>query len=177
MPGHKYVIEPLDASKHDRSAFKNEEPAMEQYIKTKARKYMQANAASCFVIAEQSNPSQILGFYTLSYSSVALERVPGALAKQLKLPKYPRIPVTLLGRIARDLSARSQPIGKLLISDAIKRAVRSSKEIGSVGIILDPKNCKLADYYAKYGLKPLSNAQMLLPMKDAASFLEQRYRI
>ncbi len=66
---------------------------------------------------------RVLGFYTLSATSIQLTEVPAALAK--KLPRYPRLPATLLGRLATDLSARGVGLGRFLLIDAITRAVRS----------------------------------------------------
>ena len=87
----------------------------------------------------------VLGFYTLSATSIQLADVPAALAK--KLPRYPRLPATLLGRLATNLSARGVGLGRLLLVDAITRAVRS--EIASFALVLDAKDEAAASFYER----------------------------
>ena len=88
---------------------------------------------------------RVLGFYTLSATSIQLTVVPAALAK--KLPRYPRQPASLLGRLATDLSARGVGLGRLLLTDAITRAVRS--EIASFALVLDAKDETAAAFYER----------------------------
>jgi len=72
-------------------------------------------------------------FYTLSATSIQLTELPAELTK--KLPRYPRLPATLLGHLAPDLSARGFGLGRILLVDAITRAVRS--EIASFAFLLE----------------------------------------
>ena len=90
---------------------------------------------------------KVLGFYTLSATSIELIEVPAVLAK--KLPRYPRLPATLLGRLATDLSARGVGLGRVLLVDAIMRAVRS--EIASFALVLDAKDEGVASFYEREG--------------------------
>jgi len=175
MPEPVYLIEALDTSRHDRSSFICEEEELTQFLQKKARKEASARASTCFVLAEKINPAQILGFYTLSNASVALSAIPISIQKKLKLPNYPHAPVTLLGRIARHIGAKGTPIGKLLMASAIKRSVNASKEIGSNGILLDPKNESLRNHYTTLGFQKLANGQMFMPMGLAQDFLKQHY--
>ncbi|MDQ8182586.1 hypothetical protein [Pelagicoccus sp. SDUM812005] len=176
MPEPQYTIEPLDPKVHDRSSFRNEEKALESYIQTQARKDAKARASTCFVLTSKSAPEKILGYCTLSNASIDAASIPEELKKQLKLPSYSSIPASLLGRIARDTSAKGTPVGKLLMASLFKRAIRTADEIGSIGIILDPKNDRLVEYYSSYGFKKLSSRQMLLPMDEALGFLTRHYQ-
>jgi predicted GNAT family N-acyltransferase len=88
---------------------------------------------------------KVLGFYTLSATSIQLSDVPAPLAK--KLPRYPRLPATLLGRLATDLSARGAGLGRILLVDAIARAVRS--EIASFALVLEAKDETAASFYER----------------------------
>ena len=175
MPGPIYTIEPLSPDSHDRKAFRNEEKALESYIQTRARKDAEAGASTCFVLTAKTVPTKILGYYTLSNASIDAGYIPLELKKRLKLPSYKNIPATLLGRVARDISAKGTPAGKILMANAIKRVVKTAHDIGSIGIILDPKNDRLVEYYRTYGFQKLSNRQMLLPMGEALGFLKQHY--
>ena len=87
----------------------------------------------------------VLGFHTLSATSIQLTDIPTALAK--RLPRYPRLPATLLGRLATDLAVRGLGLGRVLLVDAITRAVRS--EIASFALVLDAKDEAAASFYER----------------------------
>jgi predicted GNAT family N-acyltransferase len=139
------------------------------FLRMRARKETKARASACFVLVPVADRGRIAGFYTLSATSVALEKLPDELAK--KLPRYPDLPATLLGRLARDLNFRGQGIGNLLMVDALQRAYESSSVIGSVAIVTDPKDDRAARFYAEFGFKPLDGRRMFLPMKAVPEWL------
>lgn len=171
MPAQNYLIELLDPTKHDRSSFRCEETVLNTFLQKNARKEAQTRASICYVIVPPDNPTRILGFYTLSNASIRLNDLPPSFTK--RLPKYSRIPVTLLGRIARDLSSKGTDVGKVLIMHSLEYAYRASGAVGSTAVVLDPKNPKVAKIYEKLGFKSLRNGQMYLPMKDIANFIDE----
>ncbi len=116
-----------------------------------------------------ANPGQIAGFYTFSATTIKLEQLPPEFVK--KLPRYPRMPATLLGRLARDLAFKGQGIGELLMVDALKRAWENSSIIGAVAVVVDPKDERAAKFYADFGFQPLDDKQMFLPMKAIPQWL------
>ena len=87
----------------------------------------------------------MLGFYTLSATSIQLTDIPASFAG--KLPRYPRLPATLLGRLATDLTARGAGLGRFLLVDAMVRAVRS--EIASFAFVVDAKDEAAARFYER----------------------------
>ena len=137
-------IQPL-GSGHDRSAFSCGVPALDRYLREQAGQDARRRVAAPFVAT--TDGTKVLGFYTLSATSIELTEVPAALAK--KLPRYPRLPATLLGRLATDLSARGVGLGRVLLIDAITRAVRS--EIASFALVLDAKDEGVASFYEREG--------------------------
>lgn len=137
-------IQPLSAE-HDRGAFSCGVPALDRYLREQARQDARRRVAAPFVAT--ADGMRVLGFYTLSATSIQLTDVPAALAK--KLPRYPRLPATLLGRLATDLSARGIGLGRVLLVDAITRTVRS--EIASFALVLDAKDETAASFYEREG--------------------------
>ena len=138
----KVRIQPLSAE-HDRSAFSCGMPALDRYLQEQAGQDARRRVAAPFVAT--TDGVKVLGFYTLSATSIQLTEVPAALAK--KLPRYPRLPATLLGRLATDLSARGVGLGRVLLVDAITRSVRS--EIASFALVLDAKDEAAASFYER----------------------------
>lgn len=142
---------------------------MTDFLRTRARKETKARASACFVLVPAADRGRIAGFYTLSATNLVLEKLPEELAK--KLPRYPELPATLLGRLARDVSFKGQGIGNLLMVDALQRAYESSSVIGSVAVVTDPKDDRAARFYAEFGFKPLDGRRMFLPMKAVPEWL------
>lgn len=91
----KFVIGPLEA-KHDRAAFSCGVETLDEYLRTQAGQDLRKRAAVPFVITPDGK--RVAGYYTLSQYAVELDVVPPELAK--KLPRYPMVSVTLLGRLA-----------------------------------------------------------------------------
>jgi GNAT superfamily N-acetyltransferase len=166
----QFLIELLDASRHRREDFSCESPELTEFLRTRARKETKARASACFVLVPVADRGRIAGFYTLSATSVALEKVPEELSR--KLPRYPELPATLLGRLARDSSFKGQGIGNLLMVDALKRAYETSSVIGAVAVVTDPKDDRAARFYAEFGFKLLDGHRMFLPMKAIPEWLD-----
>lgn len=137
-------IQPLAAT-HDRLGFSCGVPALDRYLREQAGQDARRRVAAPFVAT--TDGVRVIGFYTLSATSIELSDIPPAQAR--KLPRYPRLPATLLGRLATDLSVRGTGLGRVLLVDAITRAVRS--EIASFAMVLDAKDESAASFYAREG--------------------------
>lgn len=159
-------IEPLGPG-HDRSAFSCGVPVLDRYLREQAGQDARRRVAAPFVAS--TDGMNVLGFYTLSATSIQLAEIPVALAK--KLPRYPRLPATLLGRLATDLSARGVGLGRLLLVDAIARAVRS--EIASFALMLDAKDETAASFYERESFirLPGTPIRLLRRMDDLAALV------
>ena len=64
-----------------------------------------------------------------------------------KLPKYPTLPATLLGRLAVDRRYRGQGLGEALAMDALGRSWRLSRQIASVAVVVDAKDGRARTFY------------------------------
>jgi GNAT superfamily N-acetyltransferase len=133
------------------------------FRETVAQDVKRCNAAF-FVLIEHST-GKVAGFYTLSAHSIPLKDVDQELAK--KLPRYPSIPVVLIGWMGRDLAFRGTGLGSMLLYDAIGRVAKAP--IGAYAICADAINEDATAFYTKHQFQPLvSRPQTLfLPMKTA----------
>jgi len=167
-----YLVEPLSAAKHRRDEFSCEEHELTEFLHRRALLEMEARASACFVLVPKDDPGRIAGFYTLSAATVSLARLPLELTTEL--PKYPNLPATLLGRLARDRNFRGAGLGDLLLVSALRRSLGSTSSVGSVAVVTDPKNAKAEDFYRKYGFRSLGGGRrMFLTMKEIAEWLEK----
>ncbi len=159
-----YLVEQLSAAKHRRDEFACESPELTEFLRTRARKEMQARASACFVLVAEGDPGRIVGYYTLSQTAVVLGQLPEAVAK--RLPRYPQLGATLIGRLARDLAWKGKDVGRLLLIDALRRCVRHSAEVGAVVVVTDPKDEKARTFYERHGFMPLDERRMFMPMSE-----------
>lgn len=160
----QFLIERLDPAKHRRLDFHCESADLTTFLQQRARKEMAARASACFVIVPEADPRRIAGYYTLSQTSVTLAKLPALLAK--RLPHYPDLGATLIGRLARDLAWKGQDIGRLLLLDALRRSVRQSDEVGAVVVVTDPKDAKARAFYERFGFRPLDDRRLFIPMGE-----------
>lgn len=178
-----YAIELLNPKKHDRNSFNCEETALNDFIKKRAKNEAKSRTSICYVLTDSSDSNaksglqKILGFYTLSNGSIETKSLPLTIRKNL--PKYDRIPITLMGRLARDSSVRGvmiggTTIGQILLMHALEKTYNTSDAIGSTAIVLDPKNSKVSNWYRQFGFQQLSTGQMYLSMRQIGSFINDQ---
>ncbi len=161
------LVEPL-ATPHDRAAFTCGIDALDRYLRVQASQDVQKRAAVAFVLTAPPSPA-VLGFYTLAAASVLLRELPPAVAR--RLPRYPHVPATLLGRLAVDQGARRRGYGELLLLDALARSLAASASVGAAAILVDAKDDVARRFYTRYGFEPLPEHQqrLFLPMRTVAA--------
>ncbi len=147
-----YRFEPL-IKQHDRAGFRSASPALNTYLQQLARKDTERRVAASFVMVEESTPTTIVGYYTLSAFTVEVAELSEEMQK--KLPRYPRLPATLLGRLARD--ERFPGTGSLLLMDALARAHRQSLQVASLAVVADAKDDLALTFYRKFGFTLLGS--------------------
>jgi GNAT superfamily N-acetyltransferase len=157
----QFRIEPLDASRHRREAFDCGVESLTTFLRERACKEVASKTCACFVAVPAAEPGCVAGYYTFSAATIALEQVPPELAR--RLPRYPLLPATLLGRLACDLRFKGVGLGRLLVVDALARAFLASGEVGSVVVVTDPKEATVS-FYEKFGFRRLRADRMLLMM-------------
>jgi hypothetical protein len=108
----EYRVVPLDAS-HDRASFHSGVPGLDRYIHHQAGQDAKRKVAAPFVMVASSGA--ILGYYTLSAYSIQLGVLPDPIAR--RLPRYPLLPATLLGRLAIGSGCRGQNLGRFLLME------------------------------------------------------------
>ncbi len=117
----------------------------------------------------------VAGYYTLSQYAVAVGDLPEAVVKRLKLPRYPQLPATLIGRLARGSDWKGHGVGELLLIDALKRALESTRTVESVAVVVDAKDERANGFYRKYGFLELPGHEnrLFLPMRTIAEMFRK----
>lgn len=160
-PRFEHRVEPLSAS-HRRDAFRSGVPELDSYLNTQAGQDARRKVAAPFVVAARDG--SILGYYTLSAYSVRAAELPEAVAK--RLPRYPLLPATLLGRLAVDGSCRGPGLGGFLLMDALYRSWRNTSEVASVGVVVDALDENARESYIHHEFQSLADhpAKLFLAM-------------
>lgn len=124
-----------------------------------------------YVVVPIETPTRIAGYYTLSNSSVLLKDLPPPVAE--KLPRYPDMPATLLGRLAVNRADQGQGLGELLLVDALARSADVSTKVGSIAVLVDAIDVPSAKFYEHFGFTPFADhpLRLFLSMKDIKASL------
>lgn len=94
----------------------------------------------------------VVGFYSLSTFTLALDDMPDSLARNL--PRYDAIPAALIGRLARDGRLRGQGVGGLLLADAVRRILGVGRSVAVFSIVVDAKDDRAISFYREFGFMP-----------------------
>src|ERR1700683_3690587 len=125
MPRGTGVVEPLSGA-HDRVSFSCGNAALDRYFKEQANQDLRRGCATPFVLIPSPGASVVLGYYTLSSFGIDVGELPTEVTR--KLPRYPLIPATLLGRLAVDDRHHGKGLGEFLLMDALHRSMVQSIE-------------------------------------------------
>lgn len=150
----------LDKGTHNRKDFQCGIEPLDRYIRERAAADAKKSVAVCYVLTTDDDPSTIIGYYTLSNLSVEPTGLPSTLQKSL--PKYPKIPATLIGRLAVSSDHTRQGFGEYLLLDALKRAYDARSVIGSALVVVDVKDEPAASFYTQYDFQRTKSDPMRL---------------
>ena len=122
--------------------------------------WARSEKAGSRAICDHPDHKTIAAFYTLSQYAVDLGELREDISK--KMPKYPMVSATLLGRLGVSERFRGQGLGERLLMDALHRALQSSEQIASAGVVVDTKDDQAVAFYRKYGFIDLPKIERLL---------------
>jgi hypothetical protein len=160
---------------HNRSAFVSGVESLDKYLKLQSGQDAKRKISVTFVLVSKTDSESIVGYYTLSSTTIEPSGLPAEVRK--KLPPYPLIPATLIGRLARDIKHKGSGIGKLLLVDALTRSLLHSQEIASYAVVVDALDSKAHSWYSQqWGFIPIQGLadKLYLPMKTIEELLKNR---
>ncbi|HXM88470.1 MAG TPA: GNAT family N-acetyltransferase [Candidatus Acidoferrum sp.] len=132
----------------DRKAFRSGDADLDSFFQKYAwQNQFRHHIGNTYVAVER----RILGFMTVSVSSMEFERLPADLKR--KLPRYP-IPVLRVARLAISEDAQGQGIGRRLMRAAFAMAIELRAKLGCAGVVVDAKR-GAESFYSSFGFEPL----------------------
>lgn len=167
---HPYVTERL-ASHHDRRGFSSGSEALDRYFQYRAGQDWRRKLTVPYVLTDPEN-GLVVGYYTLSNSSVLPTNLPANVAG--KLPHYDSFPAILIGRLAVDRRYRGRGFGGLLLLDALQRCLESSQITGVMAVIVDAKDGAARAFYERFGFHRFADHEyrLYLPTTEIPNLLE-----
>lgn len=147
---------------HDRWGFESGVEPLDRYFRTQAGQDARKKLAAPFVLLLEDG--SLAGYYTLSSTALKLPELPETLAR--KLPRYPLVPATLLGRVAIDRRHQGKGYRRFLLADALYWALRS--EIASFAVVVEAKDENAERFYLRESFLPFPDQprKLFRPMAD-----------
>ena len=151
------TIELLKKS-HNRKLLDCGELALNEFLQRTARQHIEKGLSRTFVLVDSTQPSSIIGFFTLVLCEMGAELLPSKWAK-----KYPAVvPGVKLARLAVSLDYQRQGIGEILLVEAMTKATVIAENAGVIGLFVDAKNSSAKTYYEQYGFEGITKSSLLL---------------
>lgn len=138
----------LDTKKYQRDLFNCGVESLDRYLIKYANQDLKRKTATVFVLID-SPDNNVIAYYTLSAFTLEVTELEPKITK--KLPRYPLLPATMLGRLAVDKNYRGQKSGQLMLVDALKRAYIATKQIASTALVVEVIDSNAVSFYRKYG--------------------------
>lgn len=145
-----FVIEPLER-RHERAAFSCGNQELDRYFQRQVNQDKKRNLAVPYVALDLEKGA-IIGYYTLSMSGINLENLPQETAK--KLPRYPIVGVTLIGRLAVAQDYKGYGWGKMLLMDALYKSLEASFKTASFAVVVDAIDEQAVNFYQRFDFQP-----------------------
>jgi GNAT superfamily N-acetyltransferase len=163
----EFVIEALSRS-HDLSSFDCGIPSLTDWLRRFAWQNHQSEAARVYVAHSRNNV--VIGYHSVTASSVRREDAPARIAKGLA--SHP-IGVVLLGRLAVDRRRKGQGLGKALLLDALMRAAQAADTIGIRAMLVHAIDEDAKRFYQHFNFEvtPVDPMHLMLLIKDLRALL------
>jgi GNAT superfamily N-acetyltransferase len=146
-------------------------PELNDYLKKYARQNHQKGIATTIVAIKPTGCPDVLGYYSVSMSEIQRESLPEEERK--RLPRYP-IPAMRIGKLAVERTLQGKGLGKALLMECFRLAVRLSSDVGIFAVTVEAINEQARTFYLKYGFIPLENQErsLFIPLRTVSRAIE-----
>lgn len=158
-----YRVEALCGS-HDRGIFSCRAPHLNDYFHKRLDDEVGARLTRAFVLV-QPESSEVVGFYTLSSSSIPLYLLPSKEKDEKRMRTYQTVPATLIGRFAIDERAEGRDLGAFLLLDALKRSWQAAESVASWAVVVNTRDQEAKEFWLHHNFTAL-------PMDGQTLFLQ-----
>lgn len=146
---------------HDRKSFDCGVESINRYLQQSARQQSEKRLALTFVLTENADSLEIIGYYTLLMNTVSCDVIPKA-----GLPKGRVAPVVLLAQLGVDRRHQGRGYGKDLLYHALRQSMEAAERVGCLAVVLDAIDEQAVRFHQLRGFEPLADdpRHLWLPM-------------
>lgn len=162
---HLSAPTPLTAD-HDLSDFDCGVPALDEWLKHRARKN-ESRFSRTYVVCDGN---RIAAYFCISAGAVARAAAPGRLRRNAP----DSIPVSVIGRLAVSRSYTGRGLGADILADALRRIALASRSIGIAAVLVHAKVENAKAFYlacAEFIEYPADSRILFLPIETVAELL------
>lgn len=127
---------------HDLSAFDCGVPTLNDWLKQRALKN-ENRFSRTYVVCEGN---RVVAFCRISAGAVARDTAPGKLRRNAP----DTIPVSVIGRLAVDVTRARRGLGADLLSDALRRIAVAARSIGIGAVVVHAKDEAAKRFYLRH---------------------------
>lgn len=157
--------EPI-AANHDLTDFDCGSAVLNDWLRNRALKN-ESRFSRTFVVSEGD---RVAAYYCISAGSV--ERAQAPKPMQRNAPQT--LPVSVIGRLAVDLSYAGKGLGADLLADALRRIAIASQSIGIAAVLVHAKDDDAKRFYlacAEFAEYPADSRTLFLPVNTILAAL------
>jgi GNAT superfamily N-acetyltransferase len=149
------------ADHHQLGAFNSGIPALDDWLKRRARANQVSGASRSYVVCADEI---VVGYYALASGGVNAEAAPGRFRRNMPEP----IPVAVLGRLAVDRAYHRQGVGRALFRDSALRVMQAAEAIGIRGMLVHAISDEAKAFYLALGFSesPLEPMTLMVTLAD-----------
>ena len=153
----------LDKNSHDRKRFDCGVEALNNYLRVMANQQSAKDNSRTFVLEDVNTPCYIVGYYTLTMTSIDLARVP----EKLHRKHHNAQSSGLIARLAVDKRYARQGFGEWLLIDALKKLLIVTETVAFPLVVVDAKK-GIIEFYKRFGFTPFSDMpnKLYMPILD-----------
>ncbi len=144
----------LDKQRHEREHFDCGVEALNNYLKLMANQQSSKDNSRTYVLESPENSNEIIGFYTLTMTSINLSLLP----KKLQKKHQNNHSAGLVARLAVDKRYAKKGFGAWLLVDALKKLLMASDTVGFPMIVVDAK-VGASTFYEQFGFSSFLDEQ------------------
>jgi predicted N-acetyltransferase YhbS len=156
------VAVPLNKHKHNRQRFDCGVKELNHYLCVMANQQSSRDNTRTFVLEDENNSDDIVGYYTLTMIPLELHKLPLKLQKKHQNARAGG----LIARLAVDHRYAKKRFGEWLVVDALRKLLIASDVVAFPFITVDAKD-GAAPFYEKLGFTPLQDSPNKLYMTIA----------
>ncbi len=162
--------EPLEPGRHNLERLDSGEPALDEWLRGQAEGSQARRVGRTFVwIDDQGDPTEALGYYTLSGHRLVRDELPKAIGRGSPA----EIPTVLIAKLALAQRLQGYGLGGVLLVDALRRVLAATEQVAARFVVVDALSEKAADFYAHNGFRRIPGTMRLVQkVSDIAEALE-----